>query len=91
MATIEHLRELLEQALREPLQRTKLIARFQAIVWKGLDPDLPNELSEVLRDLAYDFDFFDARADVRSEDDTLYGHKRLERELREALEKLRPG
>lgn len=86
---MEQLLEMLATALREPLRRSESIAKFQAIVWEGLDPALPANVRDVLRDLAYDLDFFEPRRDVRKEDGALYGHERVEREIREALEKLR--
>jgi hypothetical protein len=89
MTTVEQLLELLLVALREPLRRRETIAKFQAIVWEGLDPALPENVRDVLRDLAYDLDFFEPRREVQSEDRALYGHERVEREFRDALEKLR--
>jgi hypothetical protein len=58
-------------------------------VWEGLDPSLPSDVGEVLRELAYDLDFFEARRATRNEDGALYGHERLEREIRASLQKLR--
>jgi hypothetical protein len=89
MAAVEELLDLLVLALRDPFRRKDSIAKFQAIVWKGLDPALPASVRDVLRDLAYDLDFFDPRPDFRSEDGALYGHGRTESEIRGALEKLR--
>lgn len=89
MSSIEQLLELLAMALQDPFRRKESVAKFQAIVWEGLDPALPANVRAVLRDLAYDLDFFEPEREVRSEDGTLYGHERAEREIREALEKLR--
>ncbi len=89
MEPIEQLLELLAKALQDPFRRRETIAKFQASVWEGLDPELPANVGAVLRDLAYDLDFFEPRREVRSEDGALYGHERVEREIRDALEKLR--
>ena len=88
MATLQELIDLLESALGDPFHRGEIAARFRAIVWEGLDPSLPKAAQEVLRGLAYDLDFFEPKRDARR-DSVLYGHQRLEREIREALEKLR--
>lgn len=89
LATVEQLVDVLTMALGEPLRRKEYIARFQSIVWEGLDPGLPKNVREILRDLAYDLDFYEPRRDIRGEDGALYGHERVESEIREALEKLR--
>jgi hypothetical protein len=89
MVTVEQLVDLLVLALREPLRRKEIVAKFQAKVWEGLDPTLSPNVRDVLRDLAYDLDFFEMPRDVRSEDATLYGHKRLEREILDAFAKLK--
>lgn len=89
MATVEQMLHLLAMALEEPAQMKENIAKFQSMVWEGLDPSLPSNVRDVLRDLAYDLDFFEPRSEVRKEDGTLYGHARAEEEIREALEKLR--
>jgi len=89
MATVEQLLALLVLALREPLRRKESIGKFQKIVWEGLDPALPAKVRDLLRDLAYDLDFFEPRREVRNEDEAFYGHERVEREIRDALEKLR--
>jgi hypothetical protein len=80
---------LLTEALREPLCRKEKISQFRAAVWSGLDPAIPDPVREVLRDLAYDLDYFEPDPYVRAEDATLYGHRRLELEIQEGLNKLR--
>ena len=89
MATLQELIDLLESALGDPFHRAEIAARFRAIVWEGLDPSLPKAAQEVLRELAYDLDFFEPRRDVRAAVSSSHGPERLEREIREALKKLR--
>jgi hypothetical protein len=81
--------DLLITALREPSRRSEIIPKFQAIVWEGLDPAISSNVRDLFRDLAYDLDFFEPRAEIRTEDGALYGHERVEREIRDALERLR--
>jgi hypothetical protein len=87
-ATVEQLVDVLATTLREPSQRNECIAKFQAIVWQGLDPGLPTDVRDILCDLAYDLDFFEPQPDIRSQDRALYGQERMETEIRKALEKL---
>ncbi len=88
-APIEALVALLIQALREPLRRKELVGRFQTLVWDGLDPSLSSLARDVLRELAYDLDFFEANPSTRAEDGSYFGHRRFEEEVRAALVRLR--
>ncbi len=88
-AVLEAVVVLLVQLLREPLRRKELVSKFQTVVWEGLDPSLPAAVREVLRELAYDLDFFEASPTTRAEDGSYYGHRRLEEEVRAALVRLR--
>jgi hypothetical protein len=87
--TTEVLVALLVQALREPLRRKELVARFQAMVWEGLDSSISAPIKDVLRELAYDLDLFETRPAVRVEDGSYYGHRRFEEEVRSSLARLR--
>jgi hypothetical protein len=89
VATLQELIDLLESALGDPFHRVEIASRFRAIVWEGLDPSLPKAAQEVLRELAYDLDFFEPKRDVRAAVSSSHGPERLEREIRETLEKLR--
>lgn len=86
---LENIVTVLLQALREPLSRKELVSKFQATVWEGLDATIPASVRNVLEDLAYDLDFFEAVPTIRAEDPSYYGHRRLEEEVRAALLRLR--
>jgi hypothetical protein len=89
MASVEDLIELLTVQLENPFVQKESIARFQAIVWDGLDPGMPAEVRTILRDLAHDLDYFERDRLARAEEKSLYGHDRLVKEIRSAVEKLR--
>jgi hypothetical protein len=87
-ARLDVLLPLLFQATREPLRRKDLVAQFQNLVWSGLDPSLPSIIADVMRDLAYDLDYFEPNPYMRSESASFYGHARFEEEVRSALQNL---
>ncbi len=89
MKSQEQLVSLLLEILREPVLRGEKVAAFQDLVWAGLDPTISRDVAEVLRGLAYDLDFFEMNTRNRREDSVLFGHRRLEEEIREGLRKLR--
>jgi hypothetical protein len=80
---------LLAKALREPISRKAAVSRFQEEVWHGGGSDIRAEVFDLLRELAYDLDYFEVDPAVRKEDGTYYGHKRLVDEIRSTLRKLR--
>lgn len=78
---------MLSTALSEPAQRQRIINEFQHIIWHS--DDLPNSWEvEILRDLAFDLDFYEPDAKRRAEDVSFYGDERLEDEINAALKKL---
>ena len=74
-------------ALNEPAERVRLISEFQQIIWHSNDLPESSEV-EVLRDLAYDLDFYEPDVKLRAEDASFYGDDRIEDEIRAALKKL---
>lgn len=88
MAPLDQALALLGQALQQPLRREEIVAEFQALVWRGLGPAFPKDVREVLADLAYDLDYFEASPAIRKEDPSYYGHERLEKEICDALRRL---
>jgi hypothetical protein len=57
-------------------------------VWAGAADSLPAPAIDVVRDLAYDLDFFEPNSGKRAEDPAFYGVDRLDKEIREALSRL---
>lgn len=82
---VEKLDKILDAV--EANDRKKLVYDFQETVWNtdntddvGADP-----VMEVLRDLAYDLEYYVADPKVRGEDPSFYGEDRLEREIKNSL------
>ena len=82
---VEKLDKILDAV--EANDRKKLVYDFQETVWNtdntndvGDDP-----VMEVLRDLAYDLEYYVADPKVRAEDPSFYGEDRLEREIKNSL------
>ena len=65
------------------------VKQIQQIVWNE-DFECSNEINSVLSDLAYDLDFFQSEADIRSMDGSYYGYDRLFKEIEDAMAKLNP-
>ena len=80
--------ELLASIVEDPSTRTSAIAEVQRFVWSGGVDQLPPNVQSVLRDLAYDLDFFEPSEQVRAQDPALYGPDRLEEEIRSTLRRL---
>jgi len=77
---------MLSAALHQPDQRQQLISEFQQIIWNS---DLPTSWEfEVLRDLAYDLDFYEPDVKLSAEDASFFGDERFEEEINAALRKL---
>jgi hypothetical protein len=86
--TLKALLTILVDALSVSLGRGKLIAEFQRKVWDE-QPDAPDPVLSVLKELAYDLDFYEAAPKIRDEDMTFFGNERLETEIKAAFGKLR--
>ena len=90
MVALPELLELLERALTDQVGRRDHLRQFEDLVWSteafiGEDPDT----DEILRDLAYDLDYYEPDPRTRPGDSAYYGDDRLEDEIRSALRKLR--
>lgn len=89
MPDVQELIELLGRVIEDRARRITHVKRFQEIVWSSENLHADPEIVRILRDLAYDLDFFEPNDQVRAEDPSLYGDARLEEEIRSVLEKLR--
>ena len=85
---IRPLVSILLSALHQADKRKQLIAEFQQRVWDAPEDLTATQEWEILRDLAYDLDFYEPDAKVRAEDSSFYGDERVEREIKTALKKL---
>jgi hypothetical protein len=68
--------------------RARRISAFQEAVWEddGTDPEGP--LETILRDLAYDIDYYEGDISKRRESPSFYGEERLRHEVETAIGKL---
>ena len=80
--------DLLNTALRDECRREQAISSFQRIVWAGVPADVPEALADILRELAYDLDYFESNDAWRAEDRSYYGPERLEVEIRNAIARI---
>jgi hypothetical protein len=74
--------KILEKILNDKINRKELIKEFQSQIWNNA------EAPEVLKDLAYDLDFYEPNEVLRMEDPSYYGDERLEKEVLTAIQKL---
>lgn len=88
MAALQDLIELLVQVLRDRARRVDHVKRFQELVWASEILDAAPDRVQLLRDLAYDLDFFEPDEQIRADDPAFYGDARLEEEIRSALRRL---
>ena len=75
--------DILERILTDPLNRKKLIKEFQELVWNDEDS------IRILKDLAYDLDFYEPNEALRKQDHSYYDDERLEKEIRITIQKLK--
>ncbi|HEY2082333.1 MAG TPA: hypothetical protein VGI88_06070 [Verrucomicrobiae bacterium] len=78
---------LLENALKDPKNRHQLIQQFQREIW-DINANRNDPITEILRDLAYDLDFYEPNPKVRAEDPSFFDDTKLEEKIRESLKKL---
>jgi hypothetical protein len=89
MLTIPELVQLLELAISDRGRRAEHIQVFQNHIFGHEDLGFEHpEVEEVLRELAYDLDYYVPDERSRAEDPSYYGDDRVEQEIRSALRKL---
>ncbi len=91
MVALPELLELLEKALTDRVGRGDHLWRFERLVWDteeiiGDDP----LTDDILRDLAYDLDYYEPDPVARAESSAYYGDDGLEHVIQTALRRLRP-
>lgn len=65
------------------------IPKVQQEIWNATEAMECNPQWEIVRDLAYDIEYYQASQRVQSEDKSHYGEERALSEIRQALEKLK--
>ena len=79
---------LLRKILEKEQEKQELINEFQNSVWNGKLSFLNKEIEEILNNLAVDLEYYVSNDKARKEDPSFYGNDRLEKEIREALDKI---
>jgi hypothetical protein len=77
--------EVLASQEKENLDQT--VPKLQKLVWDTSDGD--NTAWEILRDLAYDLDYYVSDSKSRAEDPSYYGEDRAMEEIRTARNRLK--
>jgi hypothetical protein len=85
--SVERLIDLLRECLREEpgSRRVKCVKEFQRTVWAYPAQIGSHEQDRLLRDLAYDLDFFEPNPKARGEDQAYFDDARLSKILAESL------
>ena len=69
-----------------PERRMEIIKAFQDEVWANAEQFLSAPLDDVLRDLAYDLDFYEPDPGKRAEDRAYFGDEQFRDLVRAALD-----
>lgn len=82
--------ELLERILTTTKhERQKLIFEFQRIYLNENLYNIDESEFEILSELAIDLDFYEPDITIRKQDPSYYGDERLEKEIHEAIKKIK--
>ncbi|UYZ60904.1 hypothetical protein [Hymenobacter latericus] len=89
MADLTAMRRLLAETVVEksPSEVLGLVQRFQKLVWND-QFSVSEAQAELLRELAYDLDFFEPDDKLRNDDPSYYGMDKLKETVLEALERI---
>ena len=81
--------DILKEILSKEKEKQELIKAFQEKVWNEEDYSSDDRVNEVLSELAYDLDFYQPNKSLKKESPSYYGQERLEKELTEAIDKIK--
>lgn len=87
-ANFESILEQLKVLVNRPTELAAGIPKVQQEIWGAKEGTEHDAQWEILRDLAYDLDYYQPNESVRSQDQSFYGEERALSEIREALAKL---
>lgn len=88
MKTINRITAVLTRALEDPTHRTEHLRNFQQVIWEAEELSTDPQLECLLRDLAYDLDFYRAEA-AEQDDPSYFGDSRLESDVTAVLARIR--
>ena len=87
-ANFESIIAQLKVLVNQPTELAAGIPKVQQEIWRAKEGTEHDPLWEILRDLAYDLDYYQPNERVRSQDKSLYGEERALSEIRKGLAKL---
>lgn len=76
------------RAAKTDAEMASATSEFQRLVWDSETISGDTAAVEVVRELAYDLDYFEPDLEKRTEDDRYFGSDRLTSEVEQALQKL---
>jgi hypothetical protein len=79
---------LLADALRDPSTRKETVESFQSLFSDCQSRTMNPDAYEVLANLSNDLNYFQPDASARMSDPSYYGHERLRKGIRSALQQL---
>ena len=86
---IVQIMNLLDEARKEDSPLKVIIEEFQEKIW-NCNPDPTNEkIWNILRDLAYDLDYYEPNKSFRDEDPSFYEDDRARDEISKSIEKIK--
>jgi|NGEPerStandDraft_6_1074524.scaffolds.fasta_scaffold89657_1 hypothetical protein len=85
MADLVQVLNLLKEAVVDSSKLRMNIPKFQEAIWSS-EIQFPSKgVEDILGDLAYDLDYFEADPRIRSEDKSFFGEEKALDEIRAAL------
>ncbi len=75
---------LLEAIKLSPSTAKRIISEFQEYIWDDRVQVDQHKILEILRDLAYDLDYFEADPSLRTEDNAFFDEEKLKAEIESA-------
>lgn len=81
--------DVLKEILLKEVEKQQLIKAFQDRVWNGKDYSSNQKVNEILLELAYDLDYYQPKESFRKQSPSYYGQERLEKELSEAINRIK--
>ena len=87
--TLAEFVQILGEISKIPENCQSLIKQFQNLIWEEKDLRVSTEELTILKDLAYDLDFFEPNLEIRREDGSFFDEGKLKAEIIKGLKKLK--
>ena len=85
MINISEPLNLHRESRAEPSMLRPNIPKFQQLIWKSQTAFSNKNVEEILRDLAYDLNYYEPDARIRNKDSSFFGDEKALEEIRLAL------